>query len=167
MMAVALVINPLPGAGFGTRAAAWLRRIISRRALLRLAGVDSVILQGRLCPLRPVPLGIARDLVPAIVRCSRRFASAEIDEALYDDLVQVLSLGLQVPSQDIERLTIALWDLAPVVDRIARVNGLPVLEAGSAGLGELITALTKSTGTSTSPGSSAPQAGPGNTSPTT
>lgn len=162
-----LVVRPLPGAGLGTRIAALLRSWLSVRSLQRLVGIESIVLQGRVCALRAVPLRVARDLIPAIVRCSRRFATGEIDESLYDDLVQVLALGLRVSPGEIERLTVPLWDLAPVIDRIARVNGLPVLEAGTAGLGELIAALTKSTGTNTSPGSSAPQDGPGTMSQTT
>lgn len=159
----ALVISPLPGAGRVTRLSAMLRGLLSRRLLLKLAGVDCVVLQGRVHVLRAVPLGVARELVPAIIRCSRRFAAWEIDESLYDDLVKVLALGLGTAPRDIERLTIPLWDLAPVIERIARVNGLPVLEAG-ADSGKLLAALMTSTGTSSMPSSSAPPAGPGTTS---
>lgn len=162
-----LVLSPLAGAGVRVRLLAWLRSWLSRRLLLRLIGIETVVLQGRVLAVRPVPLGVARNLVPAIVRCSRRFAAWEFDEPLYDDLVQVLSLGLGVPPRDIERLTIPLWELTPVIERIARVNAMPVLEAGGADLGKLLAALTGSTGTSTSPGSSAPPAGAGSTSSST
>lgn len=160
----AIVIHPLAGTGYLVRLAAFVRGLVSRRVLLRLAGVDTVVLAGRVHAVRPVPLGVARELVPAIVRCSRAFAAWEFSEALYDDMVKVLALGLNVPQARIEALTVSLFDLAPVVDRIARVNGLPVLEAGSPDLGKLLEALTSSTGTSSMPGSSAPPAGPGTTS---
>jgi hypothetical protein len=164
MGAVAQVsIAPLAGAGHRIRLLAWMRGLGSRRALLRLAGVDAVVLEGRTYAVRAVPLGIARELVPAIIRCARRFAAWQIDDALYADLVTVLALGLGTSRRDIERLTIPLWDLAPVVDRIARVNSLPVLEAG-ADPGKLLAALMTSTGTSSMPSSSAPPAGPGTTS---
>lgn len=157
----ALVITPLAGSGRLTRLAAFLRGLVSRRALLRLAGIETVVLAGRVYPVRAVPLGVARDLVPAIVRCSRAFAAWEFSEALFDDMVKVLSLGLHVPRARIEALPISLWDLAPAVERIARVNGLPVMEAGTPEMGKL---LAKLTGTNSTPGSSAPPAGPGSTS---
>lgn len=159
----AIVIRPLPGSGHFVRIAAFVRGILSRRMLLRLAGVDTVVLAGRVLPVRAVPLGVARELVPAIVRCSKAFAAWEFSEALYDDIVKVLALGLRVPQARIESLTVSLFDLAPVVERIARVNGLPVLEAGSADMGKLI-ALMAQTGTNSMPGSSAPPDGPGSTS---
>ena len=156
----ALVIPPLAGAGRLARIAAVVRGLISRRALLRLAGVEVVVLAGRVYPVRAVPLGVARDLVPAIVRCSRAFAAGDIGEALYDDIVKVLSLGLHCPRARIEALPVSLLDLAPVVERIARVNGLPVVEAGRPELGKLLAAMQQ-TGTNSTPGSSAPPAGPG------
>lgn len=143
-----------------------MRGLLSRRLLLRLVGIDTVVLEGRVHILRAVPLGIARELVPAILRCSRRFAALEIDEALYDDFVTVLALGLGAPPQQIERLTIPLWQLGPVIEGIARVNGLPKVESG-ADLGKLLAALTQSTGTSFTPSSSASPAGPGITSTAT
>lgn len=162
-MMAALVVSPLPGAGLTVRLAARVRGLLSRRLLLRLIGVESVMLQGRVHVLRAVPLGVARELVPAIIRCSRKFAAWDIDEALYDDLVKVLSLGLRTTPREIERLAVPLWELAPVIERIARVNGMPVLEAG-ADMGKILAALMTSTGTSSTPSSSAPPAGPGNTS---
>lgn len=160
----AVVIRPLPGSGHFVRLAASIRGLLSRRMLLALAGVDTVVLAGRVYAVRARPLGVDRDLVPAIVRCSKAFVAWDISEALYDDIVKVLALGLNVPTARIEALPVSLFDLAPVVDRIARVNGLPVLEAGSPDLGKLLEALTSSTGTSFMPGSSAPPAGPGTTS---
>ncbi len=159
-----VVIRPLAGAGRLTRLAAFVRGLLSRRMLLRLNGVDTVVLQGHVHAVRPVPLGVARELVPAIVRCSQAFAAWEFSEALYDDMVKVLALGLNAPPRRIEALTVSLFDLAPVVERIASVNGLPVLEAGSADMGKLMAALPTPTGTSSTPGSSAPPAGPGSTS---
>lgn len=166
MSASALVIHPLPGAGLLVRCMARLRGLLSRSLLLRLVGIECVVLQGRVHAVRAVPLGVARELVPAIIRCSRRFAAWEIDEALYDDLVKVLALGLGAAPREIERLTVPLWELAPVVERIARINGLPVLEAG-ADLGKVKAALMHLTGTSYMPSSSAPQAGRGTTSTNT
>jgi len=161
-MMAALVISPLPGAGLTARLAARVRGLLSRRLLLRLVGVESVMLEGRVHAVRAVPLGVARELVPAIIRCSRRFAGWEIDEGLYDDLVKVLALGLGTTPREIERLTVPLWDLAPVVERIARINGMPVVEGGDPG--KVLAALMTSTGTGSTPSSSAPPAGPGNTS---
>lgn len=165
-MMAALVVSPLPGAGLTVRLAAHVRGLLSRRLLLRLIGVESVMLQGRVHVLRAVPLGVARELVPAIIRCSRKFAAWDIDEALYNDLVKVLALGLRTTPREIERLAVPLWELAPVIERIARVNGMPVLEAGT-DMGKLVAALMTSTGTSSTPSSSAPPAGPGNTSTNT
>jgi len=161
-----IVLSPLPGAGFASRLRAWARGLFSRRVLLRLAGVEAVVLEGRTYAVRAVPLGVARELVPAIIRCGRRFAAWEIDDALYEDFVTVLTLGLGAPRRAIEHLTIPLWDLAPVIDRIARVNALPVLEA-DADPGKLLAALMTSIGTNSTPSSSAPPVGPGTTSTAT
>lgn len=162
-MTPALTVAPLPGAGLHRRILAGLRRLLSRRLLLRLAGIPCVQIEGRVVALRPVPLGVARDMVPALIRCARSFSAWEIDERLYDDFVVVLSLGLRLPRPAVEAITVPLWQLAPVVERIAQVNGLPTVEAGGADLGKLLAAMT-STGTGSSPASSAPPAGPGNTS---
>lgn len=159
----ALSIHPLSGIGWPRRLAIAIRSMFSSRQLLRLSGVPVVVLEGRVYAVRPVPLGVARELVPALLRCSRKFAAWEIDEPLYDDLVKVLSLGLRASMADIERMTVPLWSLGGVVERIASVNGMPVMEAGGAGLGELMKALTQSTGMGSLPGSSAPRDGNGNT----
>ena len=102
-------------------------------------------------------------MVPALLRCAKSIAVWEIDEKLYDDFVVTLALGLGVPAKRIERLQVPLWQLAPVVELIARVNGFPEVEAGRADLGKLMAAMT-STGTSSSPASSPTPAGPGSTS---
>lgn len=160
-MSAVLAIAPLPGAGRLVRLAAFARGLVSRRALLRLAGVETVLLEGRVFAVRAVPLGVARVMVPALIRCSRRFAEWQIDETLYDDLIKVLALGLGTEAATIERLTVPLWDLGPVVERIARVNALPMMEAGGSDLGKLVALLTHSTGTSSTPSSSVAPAGPG------
>lgn len=162
-MSTPVIINPAPGAGWGVRLAARVRGLLSRRMLYLLLGVPTVVLQGRVYAVRAVPIGVARDLVPALLRCSRLFAKWDLSEALYDDLVRVLALGLGAAPRDIERLSVPLWDLAPAVELIAKANGLPVVEAGQ--LGELA-ALTSLIGTPSSSASSAPPAGPGITSPT-
>ena len=164
MSAAVLRLAPLAGAPLGVRLAAQLRGLLQRRRLLRLFGIETVVLEGRVHAVQAVPLGVARQLVPALIRCSRRFSAWEFDEALYDDMVQVLALGLGAKPADIEQLTVPLWDLAPVVEVIARVNGLPLMEAGGSDLGKLLQLLATSTGTSSTPSSSAPPAGPGNTS---
>ncbi len=156
----ALVISPLPGAGYLVRLRAFVRGLFSRRMLLRLAGVPSVLLAGKVYAVRPVPLGRAREMVPAIVRCGKAFAAWEFSEALYDDVIKVLALGLGVPEKQVESLRVSLFQLAPVIDLIAKTNGLLVLEAGSPDMGKLVEAL-KRTGANSMPGSSAPQAGPG------
>jgi hypothetical protein len=161
-MMAAIVVRPLPGAGYLPRLLALVRGLVSRRLLLRLVGVETVVLAGRVLPVRAVPLGVARELVPAIVRCSKAFAAWEFSEALYDDMVKVLALGLNVPAARIEALTVSLFDLAPVVERIARINGMPVLEAGSSDMGKLVALMTQ-TGMNSTPGSSAPPDGLGNT----
>lgn len=158
------VIAPLPGAGLLARAGAWLRGLRVRRLVARLTGGEPVVIEGHVFVVRPRPIRACRDLVPALIRCSRRFAAWEIDEALYDDLVQVLALGLNAPPATVERLTVSLFDLSPVIDVIARVNGLPVVEAGRADLGEFLATMAKSTGMSSWPASSSAPAGPGTTS---
>lgn len=160
----AITIAPRPGAGLLVRLVAWARGLLSCRLLLRLAGIQAVVLEGRTYAVRAVPLGIARELVPALVRCSQRFVAGQFDEALYDDLIKALALGLGTTPRDIERLTVPLWDLAPVIGAIAEANALPVMEVGSADPGKLLAALMTSTGTAYTPPSSAPPAGPGTTS---
>lgn len=158
-----LVIAPLPGVGLGRRLWCALRGLFSRRTLLTLSGVRSVQLEGQVIAVRPVPLGVARDMVPALLRCGQGFATWSINEQLYDDFVVAISLGLGVSAKRIEQLQVPLWQLVPVVDLIARVNGFPEVEAGRADLGKIIAALT-STGTPSSPAFAPTPAGPGSTS---
>lgn len=158
-----LVVSPLPGVGIGRRLWCALRGLVSRRVLLTLSGVRSVQLEGQVIAVRPVPLGVARDMVPALLRCAKSIAVWEIDEKLYDDFVVTLSLGLGVPAKRIERLQVPLWQLAPVVELIARVNGFPEVEAGRADPGKLMAMMT-STGTPSSPPFAPTPAGPGSTS---
>lgn len=158
-----LTVSPLPGAGVPRRLSVWVRGWFSRRALFALAGIPAVQIEGRVIALRPVPLGVARNMVPALIRCARSFTAWEIDETLYDDFVVVLSLGLRLPKKTVEAFTVPLWQLAPVIEQLARINGLPTVEAGRADLGKFLAAMT-STGTASSPGSSPTPAGLGNTS---
>lgn len=128
---------------------------------LKNAGADQVILYGRPHTVLPRPLGVARQLVPLLLRCSQRFAEGEVTEALYDDLILILSLGLGVKARYVESFPISISDLARIYELIARVNGLS-REEGTA-LGG-VAALAILTGMSSMPGSSAPPAGPGTTS---
>lgn len=159
----AIVIRPLPGAGVFASLVAFVRGVFSRRVLLKLAGIDTVVLCGRVYQVRAAPLGVARELVPALVRASQAFVRMEIDDALYADIVKTLALGLGASERAIEACPVSLWDLAPVIDLIARVNGLQVMEAGRADMGKILEVLAQ-TGTNSTPGSSAPPAGHGSTS---
>ncbi|OJW77977.1 hypothetical protein [Thiobacillus sp. 65-1402] len=159
----AVVVSVLPGAGVWPRLVAFVRSVFSRRVLLALAGVDTVVLAGHVYAVRARPLGVDRELVPALIRCSQAFVRMEVTDALYDDIVKTLSLGLNAPARQIESHAVSLWDLAPVIDLIARVNGLQTMEAGRADLGKILEVLAQ-TGTDSMPGSSVPPAGPGTTS---
>lgn len=156
-----LVVHPLPSAGLLIRFTSFLRSMISLRVFFRLAGHEVVVLQGRVLPVRPVPLNVAREMMPAIVRCSEAFVTWNVSEELFDDLIKVLSLGLGVKPRYIESLTVSFWDLARVLDVIARVNGLQVVEAGKTDLGKL---MVEWSGMNSMPGSSAQPDGPGSTS---
>ena len=158
-----LVIAPLPGVGLGRRLWCALRGLFSRRTLLTLSGVRSVQLEGEVFAVRPVPLGVARNMVPALLRSGRSFAAWEISEQLYDDFVITISLGLGVPAKRIERLQVPLWQLVPVVELIARVNGFPEMEVGRSDLGKILEVVT-STGTPSSPAFAPTPDGPGSTS---
>lgn len=163
-MLASLVIDTPKGAGPIPRLLSFARRLLARRLILRLAGVHSVMVEGRVCILRPVPLGIARDMIPALIRCGRRFNEWNIDESLYDDFVTVLSFGLRLTRANVEALTVPLWELAPIIERIAQINGLPTMEAGRADLGKILATLMTSTGPDSSRGSPATPVGPGTTS---
>lgn len=164
MRAASLTIHVPLGAGFLPRLVARLRRLLARRLLLKLAGVETVMLEGRVIALRPVPLGVARYMIPALIRCTRSFSSWDISEALYADFVTVLALGLRLPPATVENLRTPLWELAPLIERIAHTNGLPTMEAGRADLGKILATLMNSTGPDSSRGSPATPAGPGTTS---
>ena len=158
-----LTVSPLPGVGLPRRLSAWVRGLFSRRVLLRLAGIPAVQIEGRVIALRPVPLGVARDMVPALLRSAKSFTAWEIDEGLYDDFVTVLSLGLRLPRKVVESFDVPLWQLAPVVEQLAQINGLPTVEVGKTDLGKMLQAMGL-IGTPSSPGSSPTPAGPGSTS---
>lgn len=156
----ALVINPLPAAGNGVRFWAALRGFIARRLVPRLRGVELAHIQGRAIPLQARPLGVARELIPAILRCSEALLAGRIDDAFYGDLVLALALGLNLPPRVIESWAVSLWDLARLLDAIARVNGLQAAEGGD-DLGKFLAVLN---GTNSTPPSSPPPAGAGSTS---
>ncbi|MFV5212789.1 hypothetical protein ACLIIZ_03560 [Azonexus caeni] len=160
-MGATIVVSLPRAAGYLARLLAVVRAWLSRRALLRLAGIPVVVLEGRVYGVRAVPFGVARELVPALLRCSQRFAAWQIEEALYDDIVRVLALGLRESPAVIERLTVPLWALAPVIEAIAVANALPVVEAGRADPGKVMAAIL--TGTPLSPPSPQAPAGPGST----
>lgn len=148
----ALVIPPLPASPLLNRVVAAVRGAISRHLLLRLAGIPTIVLEGHVFAVRAVPLGIARELVPALLRCSQRFAAWQIDEELYDDFAKVLALGLNADPRTIAGLTVPLWNLAPVIEKIAIANGMPLMEAGRTDLGKLIAAQNPSIGMGSTPG---------------
>jgi hypothetical protein len=121
------------------------------------------VLEGRVFPVRALPMRVVRELVPALLRCSERFRAVEITEELFDDFIISLSLGLGAKREVIEQLYVPLWQLGGAIELIARVNGMPVLETGR-DPGKFLAALMQSTGTASMPTSSAPPAGPGTTS---
>jgi len=158
-----IVIRPLPGAGYLTRSLAWWRGLRVGRVLAALTGIDTVVLQGRVLPVKAQPLKVCRSLVPAIIRCSKRMSQLDIDEPLYEDLILVLSLGLAIPQKKIEQMRISAFEIGQVIKVIARANGMPIAEAGGPELGEMAQALMRLTGTSSTPGSSVPPGGHGTT----
>lgn len=167
----ATIVKVLPAARIGAKLIARLRALQSCRRLhslcARTIGAEVVVLAGRVHRVHAVPLSVARELVPAIVRCSQRFSAFEVDESLFDDLIKVLSLGLGVSPGAIERLSVSLWEVAPVIGAIAKANGLPMVEAGSADMGKFLAAMAAtetSIGMPSMPPSSAGLAGAGTTS---
>lgn len=160
------VITTQRGAGYVRRVLSALRLAIRGRQLLNLLlGFESAVVQGKVYCIRAANLGKARHLVPAVVRCSRRFQAMQIDDELYDDLITVLSLGLSTTRADIESFDVPLWELALLVEQIARVNGLVEREgAGRSEAGKRMASLMRSIGTGSMPGSFQPPAGPGPTS---
>lgn len=156
----ALVIQALPGAGLWVRLSSAVRGLVSRLAP-RISGVERIVIQGRALPLKAQPLGVARELIPAIIRCSEGLVAARIDDAFYADLVLVLAIGLALPPKTVEGFSISLWDCMRVLDAIARVNGLQAAEGSGEDLGKLLAVLS---GTNSTPRSSPPLAGAGSTS---
>jgi hypothetical protein len=162
-MMTTVIVRPLPGAPLLVRVAAWIRGLFLRRFVLRLVGIDCVVLEGRVYAVRAAPMMVVRELVPALLRCSERFRAVQITEELYDDFITALALGLGVKRRTVEQLHVPLWHLGAVIELIARVNGMPVVETGR-DPGKFLAALMQSTGTGSTPTSSAPPAGPGTTS---
>lgn len=160
-----VVIHPLPRAGIPARVMAWVRGISVPRLVNRLLGFDTVVLEGRVFAVRAQPIKVCRTMIPALLRCSKRFASFDFDESMSDDLVIVLSQGLSTKPAVIEQLSIPLWSLTPVIEKIAIANGLPLAEAGRSNPGEIMTALAL-IGTNSASLSSAQPAGPQPTSTT-
>lgn len=160
------IISAQRGAGYVRRLLATLRLAFRARQLLNaLLGFETAVVQGKVYCIRAANLGMARSLVPAMVRCGRRFEALEIDDSLYEDMVTVLSLGLSTSRQDVESFDVPLWELALLVEQIARVNGLVEREgAGRADAGKRMAMLMRSIGTGSMPGSFRPPAGPGPTS---
>lgn len=137
----------LRAAGRFRRLAAFLRlRLVW--LWFRLDGVGAVVLDGRVYPVRALPLGKSRVLIPAVIRCSRAFAEWRLDDDdLYQDLVTVLSVGLGTSRQRVEGLHTSLFALTGVIRQICEANGLPMVEEGT-DPGKLMALMMSQTGTS-------------------
>lgn len=126
-MTAPVVIAPSVGAGWPVRVAARVRRLFSRRVLLRLAGVPTVVLQGHVYAVRAVPLGVARDMVPALLRCSRILGEQHRSIELSEDFIVVLLHGLRVNQSEFKSFKLSIDEQRHVLDEIAWVNGIPVI----------------------------------------
>jgi hypothetical protein len=99
-----------------------------------------VVLAGKRYVARVVPFGVARQLVPALIRASQAIGDGRIDDdAVYADVVTVLHLGLGIPRWRISRLDCDLTELPAVFERVGIANGL-VPKEGTGPVGKLLAA---------------------------
>jgi hypothetical protein len=113
----------------------------------------------------PIPLGRLKKLLPAFNRAGRALQAGLLDEAVFDDIAIVLSAGTGLDVESIESLPATMAQLSTALEVVAQVAGLEgKTGASGAPQGEGPSQAVATPGTSSTPGSSPPPAGPGSTS---
>lgn len=118
-------------------------------------------------PVPPIPLGRVRKLPIVCNRIYKAFALGIMDDAVSDDILQVIVLGTGLPAAELDAMPATFEQLREAVDVITDVAGLKAKGGGQAvPEGEAqAPAVTLTAGGTTSTLTSSPApAGPGTTS---
>lgn len=118
-------------------------------------------------PVPPIPLGRVRKLPVVCNRVYAAFAVNVLDDAVSNDIVLILSLGLGLPVEELDAMPATFDQLKDAIDVIVDVAGLkPKGGAGAVPPGEALppAAILTAGGMTTTPTSSPAPAGPGTTS---
>lgn len=118
-------------------------------------------------PVPPIPLGRVRKLPVVCNRIYKAFALGIMDDAVSDDIVLVISLGIGKPVAEIDEMPATFEQLQQAVEVITEVAGLQRKDAGKAvSEGEALppAEIPTAGGMTSTPTSSLAPDGPGTTS---
>lgn len=106
-----------------------------------------ITLGGQRIEIAPIPLGKLRKLIPAFAKAGFALAAGTADEAAFDDIMQILSMGTGKSAEELEAMPATFPEIIEAVGVIAGVCGLAPKEGdpGNAVAG------TDSTGTTSTP----------------
>ena len=91
-----------------------------------------ITLGERTFPVRPLPLGKLRRLMPAFNRAAQAFAADKADDAAFDDVFAILSEAIEVPAAEIEAMPGTWAQLVNAISLVAEVSGLKRTEGEGA-----------------------------------
>lgn len=121
--------------------------------------VPEITLGGERHPVKPIPFGTLRRVLPAVKRASAAMAAGAIDEAAMADVGLVLAAGMGVTPEELDRVPIRSDEIGPAFSVIMDVAGLAAPGVPSAG--ENKAGATPGTGTISTPISPPASDGPG------
>ena len=95
---------------------------------------DRVITLGdRHLPVQPIPLGTLRKVLPAFNRAGAAMALGQINDAVFDDLLLLLSLATGIKVDELEAMPGSYLQMMQAIDTIADVCGLKPKEGDRPG----------------------------------
>lgn len=117
-----------------------------------MTDIRSIKLGEQSIPLPPIPLGRVRKLPVICNRVYAAFAIGVMDDAVADDILQILVLGTGMTAQELDAIPAEYDQLQVAVEVICEVAGLKAKSSGEAGPkgGGLTPATTQSAGGTTS-----------------
>lgn len=84
----------------------------------------TITLAGVVYPVAPIPLGRLKTVLPAFGRVGADFASGNLVERTFDDLIVILAAALDTTPEVVGAITAPLNDLVPALETIAAISGL-------------------------------------------
>lgn len=85
---------------------------------------NHITLAGKEYSISPIPLGLLKVALPAFGRVGVDFANGDLTERTFDDLIIILAAGMEMTTEEVDKIVAPMDDLIVAIEKIATVSGL-------------------------------------------